>query len=421
MKPSILSIEKWRIVSVIFVILVGGLLTDAWLISIAFSLFGYIVWMYYKTYQFYTWVINGTGQNNVPDSDGIWDKINYQVLQDKNKSSSRKKRMNALLKRSQSILKGFPYAAIVLNQNNEVDWSNSKSVLLNIVKNDRGQCINNLIRSPKLYKLLNANEDGSEIEIESPKDSSIQLLLKIITIGANSKLLIARDITQRNKTLEMRKSFISNASHELRTPLTVISGYLEMIKEDKNLPKSLSTPIDTAYEQTKRMQNIIEDLLTLSRLESTDDIQDISTSINMEKVINHVCQDLNQVVTVEINTDEVIVGVETEVISLCANLIQNAIFYTPKGTKIIVRWYANGGNKLCLDIQDFGKGIPNKHLAHLTQRFYRADKGRSKEQGGTGLGLAIVSHIAQRHNAVLTIDSKVGSGSTFKVCFLVNN
>jgi two-component system phosphate regulon sensor histidine kinase PhoR len=244
---------------------------------------------------------------------------------------------------------------------------------------------------------------------------------QVIAIGADSKLLIARDITQRNKTLEMRKSFISNASHELRTPLTVISGYLEMIKEDKNLPKSLSNPIDTSYEQTKRMQNIIEDLLTLSRLESTDDIQDISTSINMEKVINHVCQDLNQAVTIEINTDEVIVGVETEIISLCTNLIQNAIFYTPKGTKIIVRWHADGSNKLCLDVQDFGKGIPNKHLAHLTERFYRVDKGRSKEQGGTGLGLAIVSHIAQRHNAVLTIDSKVGSGSTFKVCFLVSN
>ena len=422
MKPSILFIEKWHIAIVIFVILVGGLLTDAWLISIALSLFGYLVWMYYKIHQFYTWVINGTRQNNVPDSDGIWDKINYQVLQDKNKSNNRKKRMNALLKRSQSILKGFPYAAIVLNQNNEVDWSNSKSsVLLSIVKGDRGQRINNLIRSPKLYKLLNSNEDGSEVEIESPKDSSIQLLLKIIAIGADSKLLIARDITQRNKTLEMRKSFISNASHELRTPLTVISGYLEMIKKDKSLPKSLSNPINASYEQTERMQNIIEDLLTLSRLESTDDIQDISTSINMEKVINHVCQDLNQEVIVEVNTDEVIVGVETEIISLCTNLIQNAIFYTPKGTKIIVRWYTNGSNKLCLDVQDFGRGIPNKHLAHLTERFYRADKGRSKEQGGTGLGLAIVSHIAQRHNAVLTIDSKVGSGSTFKVCFLVNN
>jgi nitrate reductase NapE component len=148
MKPSILSIEKWRIAIVIFVILVSGLLTDAWLISIALSLFGYIVWMYYKLHQFYIWITNGTNQNNVPDSAGIWDKINYQVLQDKNKSSNRKRRMNALLKRSQSILKGFPYATIVLNQNNEVDWSNSKSsILLNIVKSDRGQRINNCIIS----------------------------------------------------------------------------------------------------------------------------------------------------------------------------------------------------------------------------------------------------------------------------------
>ncbi len=108
MKPAILSIEKWHITLAILAILLGGLLTDAWLISIALSLFGYIIWMYYRIYQFYIWIINGTRQNNVPDSDGIWDKINYQVLQDKNKSNNRKKRLNALLKRSQSILKGFP-------------------------------------------------------------------------------------------------------------------------------------------------------------------------------------------------------------------------------------------------------------------------------------------------------------------------
>ncbi len=417
MKPAILSIEKWHITLAILAILLGGLLTDAWLISIALSLFGYIIWMYYRIYQFYIWIINGTRQNNVPDSDGIWDKINYQVLQDKNKSNNRKKRLNALLKRSQSILKGFPYAAIVLDQSNAVEWSNKESsALLNIVKNDKGQRINHLIRSPKLYKLLHSNDRSNEIEIESPKDSSVQLLLKLITLGVDSKLLIARDITQRNRTLEMRKSFISNASHELRTPLTVISGYLEIIKEDKSLPQSLSSPINTAYEQVERMQNIIEDLLTLSRLESTNDIQDISTNINMAKLINHICQDLNRQVIIEINTNEIIIGIETEIISLCTNLIQNAIFYTQKHTKIITRWYKDK-DKLCFEVQDFGAGIPHKHLAHLTQRFYRADKGRSKEQGGTGLGLAIVNHIAQRHNATLSINSKVGIGSTFTVRF----
>lgn len=419
MKPSIWSIEKWRLFIVVLATLIGGLLTGEWLISLILSLFFYIIWMYYKLQQFYTWVTSGTKQDNAPDSDGIWDKINYQVLQTKNKSSNRKKRMNALLKRSQSILKGFPYATIVLNQNNEIDWSNKKSrLLLNIVKNDRGQRINNLIRSPKLYKLLSSGEDGSEVEIESPKDLSTQLLLKLISIGPDSKLLIARDIIQRNKTLEMRKNFISNASHELRTPLTVISGYLEMIKESSDLPELLSSQIDVSYEQSERMRNIIEDLLTLSRLESTDDIQDISVDIDMSKIINHVCQDFDQKIIVEIETDKIIQGVETEIISLCTNLIQNAMFYTPKGTKIIVKWYEGGNDKLCLDVQDFGKGISEKHIAHLTERFYRVDEGRSKEQGGTGLGLAIVNHIAHRHNAELRIDSKVGVGSTFSVCFI---
>ncbi len=418
MKPFILSVEKRHITFAIVIMLATGLLTGDWLISIAVSLLGYIIWLYYRIFQFYHWIANGSLQHKVPEGGGIWEKIHHQVLQDKHKSNHRKKRMNALLKRSQRILKGFPYAAITLNQNNELDWSNDKAkVLLNIIKGDRGQCINNLVRSPKLYQLLNAGEHDSEIEIESPKDLSIQLLLKLIIIDTNSKLLIARDITKRNKTLEMRKSFISNASHELRTPLTVISGYLEMVKADEHLAASLSSPINIAYEQTERMQSIIEDLLTLSRLESTDDIQNISVDLNMAKIINHVCQAFSQAVIVEINTDKTIVGVETEIISLCTNLIQNAIFYTPVETKIIVRWYADGEHKLCLDVEDFGKGIADKHLPHLTERFYRIDKGRSKEQGGTGLGLAIVSHIAQRHNAQLNIKSKIGSGSTFKVCF----
>ena len=418
MKMSIWSVEKWRISIIAFTTLVGGLLTGEWLISLAFSLFFYIVWMYHKLQQFYAWLANGTKQENAPDSDGIWDKISYQVLQTKNKSVNRKKRMNALLKRSQSILKGFPYAAIVLNKNNEIDWNNKKSgILLNVVKNDRGQLINNLVRSPKLHKLLAFSEDDDEVEIESPKNSSTQLLLKIIEIGPESKLLIARDITQRNKTLEMRKNFISNASHELRTPLTVISGYLEMIKEDESLPKALVSQIDASYDQSERMRSIIEDLLTLSRLESTDDIQDISVDINIERVINHVCQDFSQDISIKIETNEIIQGVETEIVSLCTNLIQNAMFYTPKGTKIIVRWYEGESNNLCFEVQDFGKGIPEKHIAHLTERFYRVDKGRSKDQGGTGLGLAIVNQIAHRHNGVLNIDSQTGVGSTFAVCF----
>ena len=227
--------------------------------------------------------------------------------------------------------------------------------------------------------------------------------------------MIARDITQRNKTLEMRKNFISNASHELRTPLTVISGYLEMIKENDNLPKAIIDPINVSHDQSERMRSIIEDLLTLSRLESDDNIQD--SSINMSEIINQVCQDIDQKVIVKIETTEMIYGSKTEIISMCANLIQNAVFYTPKNTKIIARWYKSESGKLCFEVQDFGKGIQEKHIVHLTERFYRVDKGRSKEQGGTGLGLAIVKHIAYRHNAVLSIDSKWGYGSIFRVCF----
>ncbi|WP_428087396.1 phosphate regulon sensor protein PhoR [Candidatus Thioglobus sp.] len=417
MKPSIWLMEKWRIAMVVFAATLGGLLTNAWLISIILSLLAYIVWMHFKLQQFYLWVASGTRQNNAPDSDGIWDEINYQVLQTKNKSNDRKKRMNALLKRSQSILRSFPYATIVLNNRNEINWSNKKSEqLLNILKKDKGQRIDSLVRSPKLHKLLELGEID-EIEIESPKYPSEQLLLKLIVIDSNSKLLIVRDVSQRNKVQEMRKNFISNASHELRTPLTVILGYLEMIRADEKLPKSLFKAVDLSYEQSERMRSIINDLLTLSRLESANSIDDLSVNINMNKLVSHLCKDLDNEVVVNVSSDGVIFGIETEIISLCTNLIQNAIFYTPPKTKIIVSWRQDKENNSCFEVQDFGQGIAQKHLSKLTERFYRVDKGRSQGQGGTGLGLAIVWHIAQRHNAVLNIKSKVGEGSVFGVCF----
>ena len=427
MRESILKLESTRIALVLFATLLGGLLTDAWLLSLLFSLLVYIGWSLYKLQQFYDWLEGGSKASQVPDCDGAWERISYQIQRQQKKSKERKQKMSTLLKRMQRIIKGLPYATVVLNGNSEIDWANKRSTqLLGIeVGRDRGQRIDNLVRVPKLHKALEKGKDR-EIEIDSPRDQKTKLALQLLTIHTDLKLLIARDISERVHLSEVRKSFISNASHELRTPLTVISGYLEMLGQSDDLPESLVRVVESSEEQSNRMRNIIEDLLALSRLESSELAEDAIQPLDLGWLVEQLCRDqqtlFDQGEQIEKNIDGSIalLGAETEIVSLCSNLINNAIRYNPQGTRIEISWQRVPDGGACLTVRDDGDGIADKHLAHLTERFYRVDQGRSREQGGTGLGLAIVLHIVQRHGGMLEVESQVGVGSTFRACFPVS-
>ena len=419
-----IHLEAPRIALILFMALLGGLLSEQWLLSILLSLAGYIGWTLYKLQQLYHWMEKGAKPGRTPDSDGAWERINYQVQRQQKKSKERKQRMSTLLKRFQRIIKGLPYATVVLNGNSEIDWANQRSAqLLGIeMGRDRGQRIDNLVRIPKLHKALEKGKDR-EIEIDAPGGQQSKLALQLITIHSDLKLLIARDISERVHLNEMRKNFISNASHELRTPLTVISGYLEMLRGSDELPDALRRAVESSDEQSSRMRNIIEDLLTLSRLENSELSEKESQPLNLAKIISRICE--NQIVLtqqreqIHIRVDSTLqlMGAETEIVSLCTNLIHNALHYNPDGTTIEVEWSLEPSGGGCLVVRDQGEGIAEKHLAHLTERFYRVDQSRSRAEGGTGLGLAIVQHIVQRHGGVLEIESEVGMGSTFSVRF----
>ena len=430
------SIERWRIALVLFLAFLGGILSGYWLISLVFALVGYIGWLLYKLSQLHTWLIKGAKPSLLPDSNGIWERITQQVQLTHKKSNRRKERMANLLKRLQGIITGLPYATVVLNENNEIDWANSLSNdYLNIdIKTDRGQRIDNLIRLPEVHKLLennlNNNSDkdpNKEIEVSFATGNyglERQVAIQIIPVEDGLKLLIARDISERINIHRMRKNFIANASHELRTPLTVIAGYLEIMQEDDNFPENLQPAILSASGQSIRMQRIIEDLLTLSRLENSELNDNSNSIINVPSVLERVYADETSLISndthiIKKDIDEKlkIKGSDAEIISVCSNLVHNAIRHTQDGTKITIQWQLNQYNEACLKIKDNGQGIPAEHIAHLTERFYRVDKGRSRDKGGTGLGLAIVQHIVQRHGGKLTINSVVGKGSEFIVCF----
>ncbi len=421
------SPERWRFLLVVFSGVLGGAISGYWQASFIVALLVYIVWLLYKLQQLHSWLEQGGKITHTPDNNGIWERITYHILNTKKQSTIRKQRMSSLLKRFQGIITSLPYATVVLNGKNEIDWANktSSSLLRLNLKTDRGQRIENLFRVPKLHKLLEKNKQ-KEIEISSPYNPQIKLAIQLIPIEKDLKLLIARDISERVHLQEMRKNFIANASHELRTPLTVIAGYLEIMHADEALPDSLRIAVESASEQSSRMQDIIEDLLTLSRLENSELNENRLTEINVAQIVETLCSNEQSLdenahkLIKQLDHSLMIKGNELEITSVCANLIHNAIRYTPAGTKINIIWRENRQGEAVFTVADKGEGIGPEHISHLTERFYRVDKGRSRDAGGTGLGLAIVQHIMQRHGGRLYIQSRLGQGSTFSAIFPQN-
>lgn len=226
-------------------------------------------------------------------------------------------------------------------------------------------------------------------------------------------------INHINLLERMRKDFVANVSHELRTPLTVIIGYLETLLEQQQHGDNNEQIYQKCLQQTLRMQNIIEDLLTLSEIESNESIPLSKQSVDVAATLTSILtsaqaltEEKKQTLRFDINNDLTIAGNQNELHSLFSNLIFNAIKYTPEGGEIIIRWYRHQ-NQAIFSVKDTGIGIAAKHIPRLTERFYRVDKSRSRASGGTGLGLAICKHILIRHQASLNIDSQEGKGSTF--------
>jgi len=416
------GIERSRFVLILVVGLLLGWMTSYWQASLIVSLFIYIIWLLYKIQQLHNWLEKGGRIKNVPDNDSVWERISYHILSIKKKNEKRKMRMSNLLKRFQGIITSLPYATVVLNGNNEIDWANKASAyLLGIrLKTDRGQRLENLLRIPKVQNLLDDNQQ-KEIEVSMLQDRQSKLAIQLIPIEKDLKLLIARDISERVSLQEMRKNFIANASHELRTPLTVIAGYLEIMQADNNLTDNLKQAVISAAGQATRMQRIIEDLLTLSRLENSELDDDKIENIHVAKLIKTIAKNeasidkQAHILKLDIDESLSINGIESEIASVLTNLIHNAIRYTPEKTEINISWKTNASGCAVFSVKDNGNGIAAEHLSHLTERFYRIDKGRSQDKGGTGLGLAIVQHIVSRHKGQLDIQSEIGKGSEFSV------
>lgn len=409
---STICIFLWLITSTVVALIIFALGVLVYLTS-------HIYWLH----QLQSWLKTPLLQE-IPEGSGIWEDVYTALLKYERNNHSKQTELNSALERFNITANAIPDGLVLLGAANEIEWCTrhaENQLGLNLAT-DQNLPIVNLIRNSHFIAYLYNGNFTEPFKLKHCRNSEAILEIFLIPLASKQKLLISRDVTQIEKTDAMRRDFIANVSHELRTPLTVVGGFIETLSDmDGVIPENIRSYFNMMQDQTTRMRRLIEDLLTLSHIESnTQPPEDMA--IEMSALINMMLNDANALsqgnhkISADISKNLNLVGAFDELQSALSNLVSNAIRYTPKGGEIQIRWQLRR-DQAVFSVSDNGIGIPQQHIDRLTERFYRVDRGRSRETGGTGLGLSIVKHILTRHQAKLEIVSEVGVGSTFSAIF----
>jgi two-component system phosphate regulon sensor histidine kinase PhoR len=329
-----------------------------------------------------------------------------------------------------AAIQASPNGVVLLDAQGRIEWCNQTAATqLGIdAHRDMLQLIGNLVRDPAFAAYSAAKDYGRDVIVtgrDSTSTRQVRISVQLYPYGEGRQLLLTRDITALEQAETMRRDFVANVSHEIRTPLTVLTGVVETMQ---TLPLSRDEQLrylDLMGRQALRMQTLVSDLLTLSRLEGSppppaDEWTPVAALLaQCEQEARALGGTLGkkQDLRFEAALDVEVAGAQGEIQSALSNLVSNAVRYTGPGGSIDVAWQPLADGRALFSVRDTGPGIAPEHLPRLTERFYRIDRSRSRETGGTGLGLAIVKHVAQRHGAELKIESTPGAGSTFSIVF----
>ena len=367
--------------------------------------------------------LRGSHDGMAPRDAGFWGEVAYRI-----ERALRALERSAELERERlaqfvSAMEASPNGVLLLDAADQIEWCNGRAAdhFGLDPQRDRRQRVTNLIRTPAFVGYLQAGDFDEPVTFVQPRGrGSIQVQIR--RYGADSKLVLSQDLTERERSDAMRRDFVANVSHEIRTPLTVLSGFLETLR---NLPLTeveRNRVITLMSQQAERMGSLVGDLLTLAQLEGSprptaDRWVKVAAVMARVEAEARALSAGRQAISFHDSGDAEIAGVESELQSAFANLVANAVRYTPDGGRIDVSWSVldNGAGEVT--VVDTGRGIAREHLSRLTERFYRVDGSRSRESGGTGLGLAIVKHVIQRHGGELDVVSEPGQGSTFRLVF----
>jgi len=356
---------------------------------------------------------------------GLWGDVYRSIAEHQQRSRKWRKRQVRFTRRFREAANAVPDALVILDKQQQIEWANPAAAhLMNIHwPRDDGRPLTAILGHPEVAAFVETGDYSRPLNIAPEHNQVIMLSLRITPFGERKRqrLVVGRDITKVYHLNMIRRDFVANASHELRTPLTVIAGFLENLADAPATPQAHRRPMSLMQRQTERMRSIIEDLLTLSRLEM-DDRSEEQTPVDIPDELETLLHEADALSDgqhrFETDIDEglLLLGNQLELRSALSNLVHNAVRHTPKGTRVRIGWRKETDGP-CFWVEDDAQGIAPEHLPRLTERFYRVDRGRSRASGGTGLGLAIVKHVLNRHDARLLISSEVGRGSRFTCQF----
>ena len=366
--------------------------------------------------------------DNIPTARGVWAEMLYRAARQLRLWETRVAHEEDKLKRFIEALQASPNGVILMDASDQIDWCNDTAAAHFGLdpKRDLRQHAVHLIRNPEFFAYMGSKRfDEPLLMRRNGSYGPLLLSVQIIPYGEGEKLLLSRDVTQVERTEAMRRDFVANVSHEIKTPLPVIAGFVESLRTLEFSATERNHVLGLMQEQSDRMRHLVDDLLTLAHLEG-DPHQPAEERMDMRQMVERLAADARALSAgrhrIEASADAGgLCGARTELTSAFGNLVSNAVRYTPPGGEVRITWsvlHPDYGDRYAeFSVSDTGIGIAPEHIPRLTERFYRVDRGRSRESGGTGLGLAIVKHALLRHQSELRISSQPGLGSTFSVRF----
>lgn len=358
-----------------------------------------------------------------PESRGIWGVVYDRIYQLQRGYRDARGQLQSNIDYLQDSFSSMREGVIILDESGAIEWSNASAERLLGLRYpaDRGQALLNLVRLPEFHKYYLEEDFSEPLQVVVPAEQERVYMIEITPFGEGDRLVFVRDVTAIARLERMRRDFVGNVSHELRTPLTVITGYIDMLQgTDLGAQPPLEKPLEQMQQQARRMENLLKDLLWLSRIESVGTEKKVD-KVDIAGLAEKLRDELQQthpkrVIKLQLETRHQVLGDYRELDSALSNLVGNALKYSPEDSQVTISWREKDGEYL-LTVKDKGIGIDSIHLPRLTERFYRVDDSRATKTGGTGLGLAIVKHVVAAHDAELRISSQFGKGSKFTIAF----
>lgn len=412
---------KWLLVWVILCTSIGSIFGYG-LYGFLAGLLVFIVRQWRALYVLYTWVVHQSS-DSPPEVSGILSELSTRFYQIHKTEMRLREALMSNVRRARESISALEEAVVLIDGDSRIEWWNPAAErILGLKSGDQGLHVLSIVRDPDFVTFFKIANFKNSLQAPSWLQEGRSLQFEITPFGDNDKLMIVDDVTRMVQLEQVRRDFIANVSHELKTPLTVFSGYLENFLHADGVKPAWQRAFGQMHAQAQRMNNIVNDLLMLSRLENDND-EHPQTRVDMPDLLIRLFDDaqaynadFGHLIHLNIDSQRALYGNLQELTSAFGNLIYNAIKYTPKGGDIDINWHVTE-DAAVFSVTDNGIGIPDEHISRLSERFYRVDAGRSRETGGTGLGLAIVKHVLLRHDGELKIESKLGKGSTFSTIF----